>query len=98
MNSLPSSYLNFLDHYRMNKTVVNYHDLMGLLQTYEKDHQLNKGVVNLVRGSRGRRPFRKGKKKSKGKKVQYAPSPSQTKKVKANQTDAEYFYYKKRRH
>ena len=31
LNSLTSSYLNFLDHYRMNKPVVNYHGLMGLL-------------------------------------------------------------------
>ena len=31
LNSLPSSYLDFLDHYRMNKHVVNYHGLMGLL-------------------------------------------------------------------
>ena len=64
MNSLPSSYLDFLDHYRMNKPTVNYHDLMGLLQTYEKDHQLNKRMVNLVGGFRDcRRPFGKGKKK-----------------------------------
>ena len=72
LNSLPSSYLDFLDHYRMNKPAVNYHGLLGLLQTYEKDHQLNKGVVNLVGGSSGgRRPFKKGKKKKKnnGKKV-----------------------------
>ena len=32
LNSLPSSYLNFLNHYRMNKPIVNYHDLMGSLQ------------------------------------------------------------------
>ena len=38
LNSLPSSYLDFLDHYRMNKHVVNYHGLMGLVLTYEKDH------------------------------------------------------------
>ena len=31
LNSLPSSYLDFFDHYRMNKPVVNYHGLMGLL-------------------------------------------------------------------
>ena len=31
LNSLPSSYLDFLDHYRMNKPTVNYHGLMGLL-------------------------------------------------------------------
>ena len=49
----------------MNKPIVNYHGLLGLMQTYEKDHQLNKGVVNLVGGSSGgRRPFKKGKKKN----------------------------------
>ena len=31
LNSLPSSYLNFLSHYRMMKHAVNYHDLLGLL-------------------------------------------------------------------
>ena len=96
-NSLPSSYLDFLDHYRMNKPIVNYHGLMGLLRTYEKDHQLNKEVVNLVEGSGDRcHPFRKKKKKkSMGRRVQDAPGPSQTKKVKADQTDVECFYYKK---
>ena len=69
LNSLPSSYLDFLDHYRMNKPAVNYHGLLGLLQTFEKDHHLNKGVVNLVGGSGDRRSFGKGKKKKKGKKV-----------------------------
>ena len=34
LNSLSSSYLDFLDNYRMNKHIVNYHGLMGLLQTY----------------------------------------------------------------
>ena len=64
LNSLPSSYLDFFDHYRMNKPTVNYHGLMRLLQTYEKDHQLNKGVVSLVGGYGNRcRPFRKGKEK-----------------------------------
>ena len=61
----------------MNKPAVNYDGLMRLLQTYEKDHQLNKEVVNLVGGSRGRhRPFGKGKMKGEGKKVPSAPSPS----------------------
>ena len=69
LNSLPSSYLDFLDHFRMNKPAVNYHGLLGLLQTYEKDHHLNKGVVNLVGGFGCCRPFKKGKKKCKGKKV-----------------------------
>ena len=31
LNSLPPSYLNFLDHYRMNKPAVNYHGLLVLL-------------------------------------------------------------------
>ena len=31
LNSLPSSYLDFLDHYRLNKPIVNYHGLIGLL-------------------------------------------------------------------
>ena len=31
LNSLPSSYLDFLDHYRMNKPAINYYGLMGLL-------------------------------------------------------------------
>ena len=31
LNSLPSSYLDFLDHFRMNKLAVNYHGLLGLL-------------------------------------------------------------------
>ena len=42
LNSLPSSYLDFLSHYRMTKSAVNYHGLLGLLQTFEKDHQLQK--------------------------------------------------------
>ena len=64
INSLLSFHFDFIDHYRMNKLAVNYHGLMGLLQTYEKDHQLNKGMVNLVGGSGGhRRLFKKEKKK-----------------------------------
>ena len=31
LNSLPSSYLDFLSHYRMTKPAVNYHGLLGLL-------------------------------------------------------------------
>ena len=38
LNSLLKSYLSFLNHYRMTKPVVNYHDLLGLLQTFEKNH------------------------------------------------------------
>ena len=98
LNSLPSSYLDFLDHFRMNKPAVNYHGLLGLLQTFEKDHHLNKGVVNLVGGSGDSRPFRKGIKKKKGKKVQSASGSSQTRKVKADQSGAECFYCKKKGH
>ena len=38
LNSLPKSYLPFVNHFRMMKPVVNYHDLLELLQTFEKDH------------------------------------------------------------
>ena len=34
LNSLPKFYLPFLNHYRMMKPTVNYHDLLMLLQTY----------------------------------------------------------------
>ena len=56
--------------------------------------------MNLVGGfGDHRRPFRKGKKKKiKKKRVQGAPGSSQTKKVKADQTDVECFYCRKRRH
>ena len=57
----------------MTKPAVNYHGLLGLLQNFEKDHQLHKESVNVVGGSSsGRRPFKKGKKnkKKKNKKVQ----------------------------
>ena len=50
LNSLPPSYLDFLSHYRMTKPTVNYHGLLGLLQTFEKDHQLQKKSMNLVGG------------------------------------------------
>ena len=42
MNSLPKSYLPFLCYFRIMKPVVNYHDLLRLLQTFEKDHQFHK--------------------------------------------------------
>ena len=64
LNLLLKSYLPFLSHYRMTKPAVNYHGLLGLLQTVEKDHQLQKEPVNLVGGSSvGRRSTRRGKKK-----------------------------------
>ena len=40
LNLLLKFYLSFLNHYRMTKPIVNYHSLLGLLQTFEKDHQL----------------------------------------------------------
>ena len=48
LNSLPKSYLSFLTHYRMTKPTVNYHDLLGLVQNFKKDHPLHKKLVNIV--------------------------------------------------
>ena len=79
LNSLPKSYLSFLSHYRMMKPAVNYHGLLGLLQTFEKDHQLQKKSVNLVGGSSPGRHPKKGMKKKSKKKVHHA-GPSQTEK------------------
>ena len=63
LNSLSKSYLSFLSHYRMTKPAVNYYDLLELLQTFKKDHQLQKEPVNLVGGSSaGRWSSRRGKK------------------------------------
>ena len=61
----------------MTKPVVNYHGLLGLLQTFKKDHQLHKETVNLVGGSSlgSRRLFKKEKKK-KNKKMPGAGSQS----------------------
>ena len=71
LNSLPRSYLDFFSHYRMMKPAVNYYGLLSLLQTYEKDHQFQKGSVNVVGGSgAGLHLFKKGmKKNSKNKRV-----------------------------
>lgn len=64
LNSLPHSFRPFLTHYRMTKPTVNFHGLLGLLQNFEKDNQLLKGVVNLVGGKKEGRPsFGKEKKK-----------------------------------
>ena len=83
----------------MTKPAVNHHDLLGLLQNFEKDHQLHKESVNIVEGSSFRhRSFKKEKKNKKNKKrVQSAgaPKPSQIKKLKSNQSQAECFYCKK---
>ena len=70
LNSLPSSYLDFLSHYRMMKPMVNCHGLLGLLQTIEKDHQLQKKSINLVGSSRaGHHPLKKGMKRKNKNKV-----------------------------
>ena len=84
----------------MTKPTINYHGLLGLLQNFEKDHQLHKESVNVVGGSSsGRRPFKKGKKKNK--KVQPHAGMSaqgQTKKCKPDQSQAECFFCKKQGH
>ena len=86
------------------KLAVDYHSLLGLLQNFEKDHQLHKESVNVVGGSSsGRRPFKKGKKnkKKKNKKVQPHAGTSaqgQTKKCKPDQSQADYFFCKKQGH
>ena len=73
----------------MTKPTVNYYSLPGLLQNFEKDHQLQKESVNVVGGSFfGYRSFKKEKKNKKNKKrVQSAgaPKPSQIKKPKSDQ-------------
>ena len=86
LNSLPKSYLSFLSHFRMTKPVVNYHSLLGLLQTFEKDQQLHNEIVNLVGGSfsGSHRPFKKEKKK-KNKEVLGAGSQFQKFKFKTDQ-------------
>ena len=48
LNSLSKSYLIFVSHYRMTKLMVSYHALLSFLHTYEKDHQLNKGIINAI--------------------------------------------------
>ena len=37
LNSLLKSYLFFLTHFRMTKPAINYHDLLELLQNFEKN-------------------------------------------------------------
>ena len=81
----------------MMKPTVNYYGLLGLLQTFEKDHQLQKEPVNLVGGSSaGRRSSRRGKKK----KVQksHAADLKQSKPSKVDKSQAECFFYKKLGH
>ena len=65
LNSLPKTYLSFLNYYRMTKSTVNYHDLLGLLQTFEKDYQLQKEPVNMMDGSSSRHvPLRKRRRRT----------------------------------
>ena len=68
-----NSYLSFLSHFKMTNPVCKYHGLLGLLQTFDKDHQLHKEMMNVVGASSLSRhhPFKKGKKK-KNKKMQSA--------------------------
>ena len=74
----------------MTKSVVNYHNLLGLLQNFEKDHQIHKKSVNIMGGSSfGHRSFKKEKKNKKNKKMVQsagAPKPSQIKKLKSDQS------------
>ena len=100
LNSLPPSYLNFLDHYRMNRPAANYHGLLGLLQTFEKDHQLAKGLVNLVGGSvAGHHRSKKGKGKKKKKKVVGVTSGQTSgKRNKPGVSQGECFFCKKQGH
>ena len=78
-----------------------YHGLLGLLQNFEKDHQLHKESVNLVGDlSSSFRPFKKEKKnmKKKVKKVQVQAGTSvqgQTRKIKPDKSQTEYFFCKK---
>ena len=77
LNSLSKSYLPFLTYFRMIKSAVNYHSLSGLLQNFEKDHQLQKESVNVVgESSSGRRSFKKEKKNKKRMQSAGAPKPS----------------------
>ena len=96
LNSLPKSYLSFLSHYRMTKPVVNYHSLLGLLQIFQKDHQLQKEPVHVVGGSSvGRRSSKRGKKKKVQKVHAADPKLKQGKKSKVNKSQAECSFCKK---
>ena len=69
LNSLSKFYLLFLTHFRMTKPAVNYHSLLGLLQNFEKEHQLHKKSMNIVGEYSSRcRSFKKRKKNKKNKK------------------------------
>ena len=82
----------------MSKPAVNYLDLLGLLQTYETDNQLQKSSINLVGGYSSRsRSFRKGKKNKRKKKqlVPHAGGQISKKRDKADKSQAECFFCKK---
>ena len=101
LNFLSKSYLPFFNHYRMTKSIVNYHGLLRLLQTFEKDHLLHKEMVNVVGGSSsgGHHLFKKEKKKKmKNKKMQSAGSQAHKSKSKSDQSQTECFYSKKQDH
>ena len=99
LNSLSKSYLTFVSHYRMTKPMVSYHGLLCLLQTYENDHQFNKGMVNVIsRTSIGRSSFRKRKKRVQKKISAGVSKPRQTKKIKTDKSKAECFFCKKMGH
>ena len=73
----------------MMKPVINYHGLLGPLQTFKKDHQLHKGLVNLVEGSSvGHHFSKKGMKRKKKNKKVLSAGPSQTKKKRVDKNQA----------
>ena len=80
----------------MTKLVVNYHYLLGLLQTFEKDHQFHKKTVNVVGASSsdGCHPSEKRKKKKKNK-VPIIGGQTVKFKSKSDQSQAECFHCKK---
>ena len=88
----------------MTKPAVNYHGLLGLLQNFEKDHQVHKESMNVVGvSSSRRRPFGKEKKKKKKKNKKVQPhvgtyAQGQTKKRKPDQSQVECFFCKKQGH
>ena len=81
----------------MTMPTVNYHDLLGLLQMFEKDHRLQKELVHTVRGSSaGHRSSKRGKKVQKNRAVY--PKSKQSKKSKVDKSQIEYFFCKKLDH
>ena len=78
----------------MTKPVVNYHSLLGLLQTFEKDQQLQKESVNLVRGLSTERQSSRREKKKKVQKS-HTVDLKQRKISKVDKSQAEYFFCKK---